>query len=324
MRIKKEKLIKVALVCLVSGFVLGNLVAYRHVYAMTHFVAGGERTKRAEELNAMDKVRALVKGVNVPRPGTARTPTDAGLTFDEVTIQLPHGEHLAGWHIPCKGAQSLVVLFHGYASGKSTILYEAALLHRQGYATFLVDFRGSGGSSGDTTSIGYREAEDVAATVAYVEQQLAYHDTVLYGQSMGAAAILCAVHNGGIAPDAIILEAVFDRLVSTIRNRFKLMHLPSFPGAELLVFWGGMLFDYNGFRHNPVDYAEVVTCPVLVLHGACDPRADLEGAEAVYEKLSCSRRMVVFQDIAHEAYAVAAPEKWSQEIGSFLRSSDAL
>ena len=84
-----------------------------------------------------------------------------------------------------------------------------------------------------------------------------------------------------------------------------------------------MLFDYNGFRHNPVDYAEMVTCPVLVLHGACDPRADLAGAEAVYEKLTCSRQMVIFENIAHEAYAAAVPEKWSQEIGSFLSVSAA-
>ena len=43
---------------------------------------------------------------------------------------------------------------------------DADRLHDLGYACFLVDFRGSGGSSGDATTIGYREADDVVRSVA--------------------------------------------------------------------------------------------------------------------------------------------------------------
>ena len=56
---------------------------------------------------------------------------------------------------------------------------------------------------------------------------------------MGAASVLRSVHSCGVQPDAIIAESVFDRMLTTVRHRFELMGVPSFPCAELLVFWGG-------------------------------------------------------------------------------------
>lgn len=56
---------------------------------------------------------------------------------------------------------------------------------------------------------------------------------------MGAAAILRSVHEHAIQPDAVILEGVLDTLLNTVRNRFGAMQIPSFPSAELPVFWGG-------------------------------------------------------------------------------------
>ena len=56
---------------------------------------------------------------------------------------------------------------------------------------------------------------------------------------MGAVACLRAVHALGVQPDAMILECPFDRLLTTVRHRFDAVRVPSWPLAELLVFWGG-------------------------------------------------------------------------------------
>jgi len=128
------------------------------------------------------------------------------------------------------------------------------------------------------------EAEDVAAAVRHAQEHLSYSKLILYGQSMGAAAVLRAVHNCGARPDAIIVEAVFDKMLNTVGHRFGAMGLPAFPGAQLLVFWGGIQAGFNGFAHNPVDYAAGVRCPILFLHGDDDPRARLEEARRVWGK----------------------------------------
>jgi alpha-beta hydrolase superfamily lysophospholipase len=124
-------------------------------------------------------------------------------------------------------------MYHAYVASKSSLLPAAQQFHQMGYAVEVVDFRGSGGSSGSSTTIGYFEAEDVVATVADARQNALTKDEplILFGQSMGAAAVIRAVGDLGVSPDAIILESPYDRLVSTANNRFHAMHLPAFPLA---------------------------------------------------------------------------------------------
>src|SRR5262249_45805933 len=155
------------------------------------------------------------------------------------------GIEYEGWHIPCAESKGLVVLFHGYAACKCELLSEASALRELGYDTFLVDFRASGGSSGYETTVGYREADDVAAAVDYAQAQFGFSRVVLYGRSAGSAAILRAVSLNRVYPDGMILECPFDRLLSTVQHRFSAMGVPSFPAAQLLVFWGGVQHGYS-------------------------------------------------------------------------------
>ena len=111
-------------------------------------------------------------------------------------------------------------LFHGYAACKAYLLKEAQALHRMGYAVLLVDFRGSGGSSGNVTTIGVDEADDVSRVWEYARLSWKDQPVIFYGQSMGSAAILraLALHED-IRPAALVLECPFDKLRSTVANR---------------------------------------------------------------------------------------------------------
>jgi len=134
---------------------------------------------------------------------------------------------------------------------------------------------------------------------------------------MGSAAILRAIAFEGAAPDAVIIESPFDRLINTARNRFKLMGLPAFPAAELLVFWGGVQQGFDGFRHNPVEYARSVKCPVLMMYGEHDSRVTVEQARNIFDNLGGEKRLKLF-DVGHEVIAVAEPEAWRALVTEFL------
>jgi uncharacterized protein len=153
----------------------------------------------------------------------------------------------------CPGTTNapVVILFRGYGGDKSGTISEARAFLEMGLAVLLVDFRGSGASSESYTTVGFIEAEDVAASVGYARQQLHHSKVILYGQSMGAAAVLRAIDACGVRPDAVIAEAVFESMLHTVQHRFEAMGVPSLPSAELLVFWGGMqngLENRAGFR----------------------------------------------------------------------------
>jgi pimeloyl-ACP methyl ester carboxylesterase len=302
----------------VAGIVALNVLAYRHAYLMTHFVDADARTKAPERLSRLEKVLVLLKGISLPRPENSRDPSGLGLDFDVHRIAVDADVELEAWHIPSDPSKGMVLMFHGYAVAKDSLLSEAEAFHQFGYSVLLVDFRGSGGSNQDATSVGFHEAADVAAAVNYAREQLQAQRLVLFGQSMGAAAVLRAIAVRQVAADLVILEAVFDSMLNAARNRFRSMRVPSFPNAELLVFWGGRQVGFSGFAHNPSDYAEFVNCPVLMLHGTDDPRATLGQARTVYERLPGTKEFVAFDGVRHESYLTVAPGQWKAAVATFL------
>ena len=317
-RRKIGKWFGIGILLLAVAFAGLNALAYRHAYAMLHYNTAGVRTHNPEALSVWQKVKVLVRGVNIPRPHGRGNPSTVGVPFREVTIPSSDSVQLGAWFCPKKDATTLVIQFHGYASDKSGSLAEARQFYELGCSVLLVDFRGSGQSSESYTTVGYDEAEDVVAAVNYAREQWPGTRIVLFGQSMGAAAVLRAVGRLGVRPDVIILEAVFDTMLNTIRHRFEAMHVPSFPCAQLLIFWGGRQMGFDGFAHNPVDYAAGVTCPALVMHGTGDARAHLADARQVFDRLAGPKKFLEFAATGHEPYVKRHKDEWRAAVGGLL------
>ena len=298
---------------LLAGFAALNALAYRHARALLRYAAGGARTEKPEALAPLAKLRVLLIGVQFPRPADERPASVLAPDAQVRTIPVSHDVELSAWYAGSGASAPLAIFFHGYSTDKTRLLREAREI------VLLVDFRGSGGSSESYATLGWLEAEDVAAAVRYAQEHLPHAARILYGQSMGSAAILRAIHAHGVAPDAVILESVFDSMLGTIRNRFGAMGVPAFPAAELLTFWGGRQFGFNGFAHNPVDYATSLECPALFLHGADDPRATLAEGRRVFEAAPSRRKQfVVFDDVGHDSYAAKYPDPWRATVAAFL------
>ncbi len=315
---KAWRSIGIGILLLVVAFAGLNVLAYRHAYAMLHYGTAGERTHKPGALSIWQKTKVIIRGVNIPRPHTHGNPSTVGMPYRAVTISSAGAVQLGAWVCPKNDATTVAILFHGYAADKSSLLLEARQFCDLGCAVLLVDFRGSGQSSESYTTVGYDEADDVAAAVAYARREWPGNRIVLFGQSMGAAAVLRAVGRLGVKPDAIILEAVFDTLLNTIRHRFEIMGVPSFPSAELMVFWGGRQMGFDGFAHNPVDYAADVTCPTLVMHGDGDARAHLADARRVFDHLGGPRQFVAFATTGHESYIKRHKEEWRAAVAGML------
>ncbi len=310
---------KTVIATIVFGLLLTlNASAYMHARAMTHFVQRGTKTSKPESLGVLGKIVVMASGVKIPKPKNRKTPKHVDLPFTVHLYSGTAGFELEGWHISHPKPKGVCLFFHGYAGKKSGLLKEAQAIHKQGYDCFLIDFRGSGGSSGNTTSIGYHEAQDVVASIEYVGKRISSQHPILFGQSMGSAAILRAVGVLGASPKALILETPFDRLLTTTRNRFALMGIPAFPCAELLLFWGGVQLDYSAFSHNPIDYAQGVRCPVLLMNGKKDKLAKISEVRAVYENLRGEKTFVVFDQAIHGALRKQNPLKWEEAVGNFL------
>jgi len=295
-----------------------NAVAFMQARAMTQFSSSAARTSPPEELGPLETAGVLLTGVRIPRPRNQITPIDLGLPYQTIRIARSPDVTLEAWLVPADPRRPLVLAFHGYATSKADILPSARLLHDLGHEVLLVDFYGSGGSSGSGTSLGVKEARDVAATLAHARGQWPDRPIVLYGSSMGGAAVLRAIAREGARPDAVIVEATFDTLLHTTRNRFRSMGLPATPFAEVLLFWGGLQQGVDCFDLNPAEDARVVTGPALVLHAGEDRRVRLAEAERLRLGFRSRCRFRVYPGVPHTLIAAARPDEWSRDVGTFM------
>ncbi len=308
-----------SLILLLASFVALNVLAFRHAWSMTHFIPAGGWRRKPEVLTRIEKVRALIHGVRLCRPQLDQRPDAVGLAYETHSFAGTRGT-LEGWYVPHPSPSGLVLLFHAYNACKAKLLPEARGFHDLGWSCFLVDFPGCGGSSGNVTTVGFLEARDVGLALDHARQNWPGQPHVLFGQSMGAAAVLRALAVYRVEPDAVVLECPFDRLLSTVKARFRTMGVPPFPAAHLMVFWGGLQQGYNAFRHNPVEYARRVKCPALLLYGEDDLRVSRLEIGSVFAALGGEKEMHVFRGVGHESYAALRPDEWKGYVAPFLHS----
>jgi len=309
---------RTALLFLVTAFLLLNVAAYLHAFAMLNFTTGRQRTPNPEHLSVPQKIKTLLTGVRIPKPVNRKTPKDYDLTFQTCRFEAKDKAELEAWYVPHENPKGTVVLIHGYATSKASVLPEARVFNEFGYASFIVDLRASGGSEGVRTSIGFHEARDAKTAVDFINSTYQQAPIVLYGKSMGGAAIFRSVYLGDVKPRAVIVEALFDRMLSTVQNRFGTMGLPSFPSANLLLFWGGWQCGLNGFEHNPAEYAEKVECPVLLMCGTVDPRVTVEQSVFLFSRLPGEKQLVNFPGAGHEDFLAADADLWKNSVSGFL------
>jgi pimeloyl-ACP methyl ester carboxylesterase len=181
------------------------------------------------------------------------------------------------------------------------------------------DHRAHGQSDGKLTSFGYHEREDVRAVYALIQQQWPHQPAVALGVSMGAAAI-CYAAEVGVKWDAVVLESVYDNIVSTFQRRI-----------------GGPYPDWFGLLIPPV--AEMIEqrlslkvddlvpqrallqlqpTPLLVVHGAQDEFAPAEIARQIHQSYSGPSELWMIDGAGHYDLWEIAGDRYGKRVVSFL------
>lgn len=310
---KRITTLKATLWCFLVLTLLLNVIAYNHAYKFTHFPEGGYKQK-LEDMSLWRKATVVFAGIDNPRPKNTSTPNG-----EYETVYIQSEELIEGWVVRATEEKGVVILYHGYSGNKSGNIQYGQQFNRLGYTTLLIDFRGSGGSTGNTTTIGFKEAQDVAASYAYASHNFPNQPIVLFGSSMGAVAVMKAIDEYKIEPEKVILECPFGTMKQTVNNRFSAMGLPSFPFADLLMFYGGVQNGFNAFAHNPVDYSRSITVPTLLIYGRKDERVSMNEIESIYRNLPGEKELVVLPESGHDNYLEHSSEVWKASVEEYLQ-----
>lgn len=312
---------KVLTITLTLLFILANIIVYNHAYHFTHFTQNHSsngiemiRTSKPEQLNLSKKLKILFNGVTIPRPTHTNQPTKPFKT-----IYLQSHEKIEGWLIETPNPKGTVIIFHGYSSNKSRILNYANEFQKLGYSTFLIDFMGSGGSAGNTTTVGYKESKDVKVAYDYIKENYPNQKIILHGPSMGAVAIMKSINDYNIQPNQIIIECPFGSMRKTTQNRFEAMKLPTILLPDWLLLYGGLQNGFNPYKHVPINYAKKINIPTLLITGAKDARVTRQEIDDIYANLQGPKTLKILKNAQHENYMLRHKKEWLTFVIPFLQ-----
>jgi len=237
---------------------------------------------------------------NNPGRELAATPADAGMDFEDVTLETSDGVTLRGWLVPARSGRFLV-FFHGNAGNISHRLESIRQFHDLGLSVLIIDYRGYGGSSGRPTEVGmYRDAE--AAWRFLVEQRAVPGDQIIvFGRSLGAsvAARLATLHT----PLALIVESSFTSVPDVAADIY-----PWLP-VRLL----------SRVSHATREYVRQVRCPVLVIHSREDEIIPFRHGQAIFDAAPGDRTFLELHGTHNDAHLLDA-STYVRGISAFLDS----
>lgn len=262
-----------------------------------------------------------------PRRVRPRLPEDLD-GVEEITFPSADGLKLRGWFLPAAPGAATVVVCHGYRSSRAHLLDLGLALRSRGCNVMLFDFRAHGSSEGRFTSIGIREAGDLAGAIAYLMGRADVDPTRLgaLGYSMGAAAlILAAAERPEIR--AVVADSSFAAL-GDIADPALRAYLPR-PLRPLRRVVGPVARRaaerFAGTRIaavRPVDaIGRIAPRPVLIIHGAADTLVPPSEALRLYAAAGEPRDLWLVPRAGHARALQLDPEAYCARVLSFLETS---
>lgn len=302
-------------------FIFINIICALQAYHLTHFYANVPLQDTTPQ-SSIAKFGVTLFGAPV---GKSVIEDSFNVPHKNIRLKTEDGLTLAGWYADnsnrddtIKTDKGTIIMFHGHGSCRSGIIKEAEAFYSLGYNVCMIDFRAHGESEGEVCTIGYIESKDVKAAYDYVAK-LGEKNIILYGISLGAAAIMKAINDYNIQPSKIILEMPFGTLLDAVKGRLRLMNLPEQPLASLLTFWGGTEQGFWAFGNKPEEFAKKITCPVLLQWGKMDPRVTQKETGDIYANLASTQKTLVkYDSCGHESLCKKENGKWMQTVTQFL------
>ena len=261
-------------------------------------------------------------------------PEDYGLISKMISLTSSDGIALNAWYIPSQDEdiKGIVLLLHGMdGMDASSLLGQASVLNKEGYAVLVPDMRAHGRSGGDHIGLAFEEPRDVAACLDWVRTQTELREKplALIGISMGGAV---AIRSAARRPDvdAVISVSSFASVDYMIRDTLKLMLDAPEPLIKLFTpFTRFAIFTMYGFSaqtDSPLyDINSIAPRPVLIIHGTADDQVPLKNAEHLLEAAGEGAESWIIEGAGHAVYSEDGTGEenslYQEHILGFLKTS---
>lgn len=265
-----------------------------------------------------------------PKPAALDdSPDRLGIAYENVQFKSRGDQmNLKGWFLPGKPIDSdrsekpRIIIAHGYNTNRLQKSAEALDLAKhltdRGYSVFMFDFRNSGESDGNKTTIGFEEKYDLLGAIDWMK---ANHPgkIALLGYSMGAStSLIAAAEEPGVS--GIVADSPFNHLGLYLKDNLSVWsNLPQFPFTPLIL---GILPKLIGVDPDQVDgfaaVDRIYPRPILFIHSTKDASIPISNSESLWEKHKDRFEMWATSAEGHAKSYPPLKEEYVERVTEFL------
>ena len=247
--------------------------------------------------------------------------------MQDLYITSNDGLKLHASFLPAPDAKRIVLLSHGYRGTRfGSIAHMAPFMHENGCSILFIDQRCCGESEGEYITFGAKEQSDILLWIAELEKINTERLPVyLYGQSMGAAAVILAA--GHALPHevrGIIADSGFHSMKQQLKDIASgWFHIP----------WIGLLIlrvelfcrIFAGFSMKQTDTTQALKTnklPVLFFHGEDDTYVWPDNSRMNYSLCRAPKELILIPGARHLCSSFVSPQIYKKKLLKFFDKYD--
>lgn len=242
-------------------------------------------------------------------------------------ITARDGLKLHASYFPAENPERIILMSHGYkGSAFGSVAHMAEYLHDNNADLLFIDQRCCGESEGKYITFGAKEQYDIIDWLKLIESINKYKLPVyLYGQSMGAAAVLLASGQGlPKEVHGIIADCGFHSMKTQLRDIASgWFHL---HWVELLLLRVDLFCRiFAGFRMKDTDVGAALkknTVPVIFFHGEDDTYVFPRNSVMNFETCRAPKELVLVPKARHLCCSFTDPEMYESKLRDFFDRLD--
>jgi uncharacterized protein len=261
-----------------------------------------------------------------PRPewldDFAFTPFEFQADYEEVDLVTADDVSFGAWFFRQTGSPQVIVISPGHKGRRQDLLGISVALWRKGFNVLCYSYRGMSGSDRVTITMGVREAQELAAVIAFAHRRVKDARIGLLGYSMGAVISLLGAA-GDPSIEALVLDSPFSDLRRVLRENVR-RHL-LLPGVPFVAAVSGWMRLRHGVRLADASPIAVLSGleprPLFFIHGSADTTTQVQHSRRLYDAYRGPREIWVVQGAPHTgAYFDDRPLYVERVAGFFARN----
>lgn len=244
-------------------------------------------------------------------------------SLEPVQITSHDGLKLHGLFLPADGAETTIILMHGYRSAELhdfSCAYKT--YHELGYNILVPWQRSHADSEGHLIYFGVKERFDCVSWTEYINNRLGMDkDIIIEGMSMGATTVLMA--SALKLPEnvrGIIADCGFTSPFEVMASTMKQLRLPARPYLDLMNIFSKLFLDFD-LHTSTEDALKHCRIPVLLIHGEADGLVPCEMSVRNYNACVSPKELITVPNAEHGLSYLIDKPRCDAALNAFLNTN---